>query len=362
MNRAVRREFVASAIILAILGAGSTSYAQAVIRNQTTYNSLTAIAGNNPNQSDVTGNILTLTGHGVEPLKNVQTGPAAYAFRFGSDGTTDGSVDPALGTANVGNNTLSTILIADDLWLQADTTGLGSARLASVNLTGMQFLLSNANAEAITVNAHVRLYDTLATGFAGDLVGSYDLGAVTLNGNGGGYASVTQLSVPSSSFALDPVSLAGSTFDRVSAGRYEKRIWAGLFFTADATTTTTTQLSNIGSVVFDPNTAVLSENVSSKGTFFDVGRSNDQIVGDDISGANNGPQVNFSYTQDFDELFYTSLFKTWSLDTNNQGQGPEANFAWLFRADIVITPEPGTVSLLILGALPAAILIRRRRR
>jgi hypothetical protein len=375
------RYSVFCAVSLSILVYSAPVKAQ-VINNQTNYNSLTAIAGSDPAATDVTANIIANTGHDLDPNKNA-TGKAAYAYRFGADATTEGAPknDPPGSVANLsgvgGGNTLSTIIVADDLQLQVNTTSVGNAKFNHVAINDLRFLVSNHNASALTVDAHIRIFDDDTTvggngGFPGTLLKSYDIGSISLNGNGGGYASATQVSVPSSSFGSDPFDIGFNQFNKVSNGHYRTRLWVGLFFTADAGTVTTTELANVGGVIYDPNAGPNDLTSYTPTTDFSVdgigiGTSDDQFDGDDIDRPTQvGPTANYNtgthkgYDDNFTAFAFTSLFTAASLD--NSGHGPEANLTWLFGGNVVLTPEPGSFGLLAIGGLPIVALIRRRKR
>jgi len=377
MNREVgSRLWGLYAASLVLVWGTTTANAQGIV-NQTNYNSLTAPAGSNASATDVTATILSNTGHDLNPNKNA-TDAAAYAYSFGIQGTTDQTV------ANLnsvgGGNTLSTIIIADDLTFAVDTSSQGNKAFSHYSLDNFRFLISNENSSSLTVNAHVLIfnddfvndgrYGTPAQigdgGFPGTLMASYDINNIELAGKGANYASATQVNVPSSSVAASPLDIDFDQFDIASPGHYTKRIWAGIFFTADAGTVTASQLANVGSIIFDPKAGPgLGAPDYTPVTQFDVGTSADQFAADDIDGSHVGPTANYNttthkpYDKNFDQLMYTSLIQSYSLDNSNNG--PEANFAWLLGGNIFVIPEPGTIAFLALGGFPLFGLIRRRK-
>jgi len=378
MNREVSSRLWGLCAASLVLVWGTTNANAQAIVGQTTYNSLTAPAGDNGNvTTDVTANILTNTGHDLNPNKNA-TDAAAYAYSFGVQATTDQTV------ANLnsvgGGNTWSTVIVADDLTMQVDTTSKGGGAFGHFSLDQFRFLVTNENSSAITVTAHVRIFDdnfvndgrygfpsqTGDGGFPGTLLASYDIGNVQLAGKGSNYASVTQVSVPSASIDAHPLDFGFDQFNQSSAGHYNKRFWAGLFFTANGANVSASQLANIGSVIFDPKAGPGAGAPDyTPTTQFEVGTSSDQFAADDIDGSHVGPTANYdiphqkAYNKNFDQLLYTSLIQSYSLDNNNNG--PEANFSWLLGGNIFILPEPGTIAFLALGGLPLFGLIRRRK-
>ena len=342
--------------------------AHAQFNDYRVYDSLTEVAGSQTGTQNVTGNTAFVSGIGLARNKGASaaTGAAAHSARFGGDIASSPVV------ADLGNGTLSTSIVIDDVGLKIDTsTGIKSTPFSAFKLTGMRFLLTNENSTSIIVTPHLRIYNEDGVqggngGFPGTLLGSYDLANVTLDGKGSDYASVKQVDVPGSAFTSTPITIAGSQFGTTGfdadSTTVSKRIWVGLFLTASSANTTTTELGNVGTVNYDTDMALDGTKI-----YFDRdghtgrGGSDDQFYGDNITDpslSNEGPRANGSYNQaNAQDIIGSGIFTVHDLDITVR---PDAALSYFINGSVVIFPEPGTFGLLAVGAIPVLGLVRRR--
>ncbi|MFN9245507.1 MAG: PEP-CTERM sorting domain-containing protein, partial [Planctomycetota bacterium] len=202
------------------------------------------------------------------------------------------------GATNQSGNTITRMLLDDITFAFPPTYG---------NLTGFTFSVANLNSTAVSARARVRFYNDNGSNAPGTYLTGYSF---TLNPLAAGSVTLLTYNVPPSPPAPFPAT---------------QKIWAGITFdnNGGATGATAAQLDNLGVGLFDPPT---------------IGSSDDQFFLTTAAGS-----------------FLNINNPAGSIITGTGN--PKYNAGWSFTTSV---PEPGSLSLLLVGGLFASCGVRRR--